>query len=529
MDPELLEKAILDRKETFIPDLSNYIRTTIELHKSGLLAAEDYVDINNAIHNPEAWDNIVSDLMPKHSADLVNLAVTLFENNLTDLRDKISSHIDSIDLTKEKVPEFKVDSILNVYQKFTKRMLLKPIKDQFANVYNLRPRKTLEQTYEEPRELFSDELAKKVIEEIKADDFGFEESANWQFQQICKQTNPQKGDLLDEYLKKVTEVMPDYTTDNSQNGILIQVLTDVNATLAACPSATLSSKEGLSGFIGKLQKTASVNDRYGRTEIKSLYKTSADKEENLEEFVRLLRGSGKLYSADIFFSDALMTFLLTNEQVCKKAMTALRELVECGCPVEKYTASIAEYKALDEAYLGILHYCFNNPVTSKPRIEDSNWVKCRIEEILNVVVEKGNEDLAKFLKAESESEVINSILSECLSALELSELEKLPIIRDKAVQTFEQHIEDYKDNQTVLSIIGRCGSKSGIHSLVRIIANKLTGNHEAEAVELIKTLRYCSTTDRKLIITTIETIDEGVISKSSREEIIKRLEEIIEG
>ena len=528
----LLKTCLCDRikkavdRGTFIPDLCNYVRTTIELQKSGLLTSDDYVAINNAIHDAEAWNNIVSDLMPKHSAELAHLAVTLFDCKLNDLRDNISKYIESLDLTQEKISETKVDSILNVCQRFTKRMLLKPIKDQFVNVYNLRPRKTLEQSYVEPRELFTDELAKTVIAEIKADDFGFEGTANWQFQQICKHTNPQKGDLLDEYLKKVTEVMPDYSSDNSHNGTLIQILTDVNVIFVTCPSATLSSIEGISGFIEKLQKTVSVNDRYGHSEIKSLYKTSADKGENLDEFVQLLRESGRLHNSDFYFSESLMTFLLTNEHVGKKTIVALRDLAESGCPVEKYAVSIAKYSTLDEPYLSVLHYCFNNPATSKPRVEDRGWIKARIEEILNAAVEKGSEDLTKYLKTESESDAINAIITECLSSLELSDLEKLPIIRDKAVQTFEQHIEDYKDNQAVLSIIGRCGSKSGIHSLVLIIVNKLTGHQEVEAVELIKTLRYCNPTDRRLINSTIESIEENIINHSSREEIAKHLEEI---
>lgn len=531
----LLIRCLCDRikkavdRGTYIPDLSNYMRTVIEFHKADLYTREDYEQLNNVIHKTDAWDNIVSDLMPKYSADLSDLAVTLFGYELTDLRDNISNYVKSLDLTKEKLTESKVDSVLNVCQRFTKRMLLKPIKDQFVRIYNLRSRKALEQSYVEPRELFADELAKQVIAEIKADDFGFEETANWQFQKICKQTNPLSGELLDEYLKKVTEVMPEYASDESQNGKLIQVLTDVNATFTACPSATLLSPEGISGFIAKLQKTVSVNDRYTRTDIiKSLYKAFADKEHCLDEFVTLLRESGRLYPLDLFFSESLMTFLLTNEHVGRKTILTLCDLVECGCPVEKYAASIAEYSTLSDPYLRILHYCLNNPATSKPRVEDSGWIKAQIEEILNAIVEEGNEDLAKFLKTESESEVINSILSECLSALELSELENLPIIRDKAVQTFEQHIEDYKNNQTVLSIIGRCGSKSGIHSLIRIIVNKLTGHHEAEAIELIKTLRYCNTKDRRLINSTIEAIEESVISQSSREEITQRLEEIKE-
>ncbi|MBQ0121027.1 MAG: hypothetical protein KBT13_07910 [Bacteroidales bacterium] len=530
----LLKRCLCDRikkavdRGTYIPDLSNYMRTVIEFHKEELYTREDYEQLNNIIHKIDAWDNIVSDLMPKLSADLSDLAVTLFGYKLTDLRGNISSYIKSLDLTKEKLSESKVNSVLNVCQRFTKQMLLKPIKDQFVSIYNLRSRKTLEQSYVEPRELFSDELAKKVIAEIKADDFGFEETANWQFQQICKQTNPQKGDLLDEYLRKVTEVMPDYSGDDSQNGLLIQVLTDVNMTIAACPSATLSSSDSISGFIGKLQKMVSVSDRYGRSEKKSLYKAFADKEECLDQFITLLRESGKLYTADLFFSEQLMTFLLTNELVGKKTISTLRELTESGCPVEKYVASIADYSTLSDPYLRVLHYCFNNPATSKPRIEDSGWIKARIEEILNAVIEKGNENLAQFLKTESESETINNVLTECLSALDLLDLEKLPIIRDKAVRTFEQHIEDYKDNQTVLSIIGRCGTKSGIHALIRIIVNKLTGHQEAEAIELIKTLRYCNATDRKLINSTIESIEESIINQSSREEITQRLEEIKE-
>lgn len=527
----LLKRCLCDRikkavdRGTYVPDLANYLQTVIEFRKERLLSKEDYDQTNNAIHKAEAWGNIVSELMPKHSEDLADLAVELFEYNLTDLCDSISNYVCVLDLSKEKLTEVKVDLVLNVCQRFSKQMLHNPVKERFINIYNLRSRKVLEQSYKEPRELFSDELAKNVIADITAGDFGSEETANWQFQQICKQTNPQKGDLLDEYLKKVTEVMPEYSSDGSQNGLLIQVLTDVNVTFAACPSVTLSSAEGISGYVDKLQKTALVNQRYGQSEATSLYMAFADNEECLEEFIRLLWESGKLYSTNLYFSESLMTFLLTNEYVGGKTISVLCDLAECGCPVEKYATSIAEYSNLDDSYLSVLHYCFNNPANSKPRVEDIGWIKNRIESILNVVVETGNENLAKFLKTESESEIINNFLTECISALELSELEKLPVmIRNKAVLTFEQHIDNYKDNQAVLSIIGCCGSKVGNHSLVRIIVNKLTGRQEAAAVELIKSLRCCSQADRKLIISTIETIEDSVINRSSKEEILQYLE-----
>lgn len=407
-----------------------------------------------------------------------------------------------------------------------KKMLLQPIKEVFLNVYELRPKQTLEQIYMEPCELFSEELIQKVISEIKVEDFGFEETANWQFQQICKQTNLRNGGLLNEYLKKVTEIMPEYAHDGSKNAMLIQILTDVNYTLSLCPAAILISADGISGFIGKLQKNIAVTNRYGNSDNKSLYKDFADNKENLSEFIKLLDESGKHYSANLFFSESLMTSLFNNKEVGEDAIATLGLLSEKGCPVEKYATSIAEYSILDEPYLKVLHYCFNNPDTNKPRVNDNAWIKARIDEILNEVVKNGNEDLADFLNKESELETINAILTDSLSVLKLSDLEKLPIIRDKAVKTFEEHIDSYQDNQTVLSIIGRCGSKSGIRALIRIIVNKFTGHKESEAIELIMSLRYCNPTDRKLIDSTLEAIDESVIDKSSREEIAKKLDSI---
>lgn len=530
----LLKRCLCDRikkavdRGTYIPDLTNYIRSVIKLHKAGLFISDDYEAINNVIHKDDAWDNIVSELMPNSSDELTDLAVSLFEYRHVDLRNHISEYIKELDLAKEKLTENKVSSVLDVCQKFTKEMLLYPIKAQFLKIYDLRPRQTLEQTYQESCELFTDDMVKKVIAEIKLEDFGFEDVANWQFQQICKHTNLQNGTLLNEYLKKVAEVMPDYVSNGSQNPTLIQILKDVNNTFSYCPSAILSSSEGISGFIGKIQKTATVNVNYNRTDVKSLYKDSVQNEDDLSELLTLLSESGRLYSADLFFSEQFITFMLKNELVNKKAISILQELAEIGCPIEKYSASIAEYLTFDDSYFEVLHYCFNDSDTTKPRVEDNNWIKARIDGILKVIVENGDEDFAKFLNKESESEAINAILLESLSTLSLSELEKLPIIRDKAVKTFEQHIDEYEDNQTVLSVIGRCGSRSGIHSLIRIIINKLTGHQEVVAVELIKTLRYCNSSDRKLINTTIESIDEAVINKSSRVEIAQRLDDICE-
>lgn len=528
----LLKRCLCDRikkavdRGTYIPDLSNYFRSVIELHNAGLLVADDYESMNNIIHKADAWDNILSDLMPQRSADLADIAVAFFNNRLTDLRDNISGYIGQIDLTKDKLTDIKVNSVLNVCKCFTKEMLLQPIKAKFLKVYDLRSRQTLEQSYKEPCELFSAELIEKVISEIKVDDFGFEETSNWQFQQICKQTNLQNDHLLDEYLKKVTEVMPEYTSDGSQNAVLIQILTDVNDTLMACPSIRLNMKDGMNGFITKIEKTISLTDQYRRKTTKSLYKDCENNEENLNEFVKLLSESGRLFKSDIFFSESLMTFLLKNEHVGEQTIATLCHLSESGCPIEKYAKSIAEYPVLDESYLNVLHYCFNNPDTLKPRVDNNSWIKDRIDEIINDVVENGDESLAQFLNTESESTSINTILTDSLSALELSDLEKLPIIRDKAVKTFEDHIDSYQDNQTVLCIIGRCGSRSGIRALIRIIVNKLTGHKELEAIELIMSLRYCNSTDRKLIDSTIEAIDESVIDKSSREEIAKKLDSI---
>lgn len=530
----LLKRCLCDRikkaveRGIYIPDLLNYFRSVIELHKEGLLNSEDYEDFNNAIHKADAWDNIVSDLMPQRSADLADIAVAFFKNKLADLRNNISEYISRLELSKDKITDTKINSVLNVCKSFSKEMLLLPIKEKFINVYELRPKQALEQTYEEPCELFSDKLTQKVISEIKVDDFGLEETANWQFQQICKQTNLRNGELLNEYLKKVTEVMPDYSHKGSQNDVLIQILTDINYSLSLCPTSILTSAEGISGFTGKLQKNIAVNDGYGRTVNKSLYADFIDNKETLSEFIKFLDESGKHYFSEMYFSESLMTFLVKNKEVGGDAMATLGLLSDKGSPIEKYAASIAEYPTLDELYLKVLHYCFNNPDTNKPRVNDNAWIKARIDEILNEVVKNSNEELADFLNKESESETINAILTDSLSALKLSDLEKLPIIRDKAVKTFEEHIDSYLDNQTVLSIIGRCGSKSGIRALIRIIVNKLTGHKESEAIELIMSLRYCNSTDRKLIESTIEAIDESIIDKSSRKEITKKLDDIIE-
>lgn len=531
----LLKTCLCDRikkaveRETYLPDLSNYVRTAIELHKSSLLVEEDYVSLNNVIHKKDAWDNIVADLMPKHYSNLSDFCVTLFDNKLVDLKNAISGYIKGLDLSEGKATDSQIKSVLNVCSVFTNKMITQPLIDQFNKVYHLRPRLALEQTYKEANKIFTDKLAKDVIYEIKADDFGFEETANWQFKQICIHKNLQNGALINEYLQKVADVMPSYNHDGSQNATLIQILTDVNDTLEACPNVKLTSDEGIQVFINNYQNVVSVNDRYRGSYTKSIYSDFKDSKENLREYTKLVKQLGSKYKQDLFFTPELISFMLTNEHIQFETINVLCDLANTGSPVEKYATSISAYPSVDDKYLSLMSYCFNNPDTNQPRVSDLNWVKARISEIVQLIIEEKDENLARFLDKESASETINNILTLHLSTLQLSELETLPIIRDKAVKTFEEYIDDYKDNPTVLSIIGRCGSRTGIRALVRIIVNKLTDHHEQEAINLIQTLHYCNPTDRRLIETTVAAIDEDIIDKETRKSISSKLESLKEG
>lgn len=528
----LLKTCLCDRikkavdRGTFLPDLSNYVLATIGLQKEGYLTKDDYVAINNVIHDSEAWDNIVSDLMPRYSEDLVNLAIALFNNKLTDLKDHIQTYIQKLDLSQEKLTDSKVESVLNVSSLFVKKMISIPLIEQFSKVYTLRPIQAIHKSYKEPRKFFTSELIKNVIDGITLEDFGFEETPNWQFCKICALTNMDNEALLDAYLKKVSEVMPTYEINSSTNGTMIQVLTGVNETLEECLSVHLQKEDGIRAFISKLQRVITVNNRYGSNTLQSLYRDSKDNKENLREYLKLLKLSGYIYKTDLLFAPELLTFLLTNEHVKEAAASVLVELSEIGCPIEKYAKSIASCSIYDDNHLKLLSYCFNNPEKNEPRVSDEQWIKDRIVELVQKVIDEHDERLAQYINRESSSEYINSILTEHLSTLDLNVLETLPVIREKAVKTFEEHIDEYKENNTVLNIIGRCGSRSAIHSLIQIIVNKLTDHREVEALELIQSLWYCNDKDRRAILATIETIDLDTINQESRDGIVNKLDSI---
>lgn len=517
-------KKAVDRGTYF--DLSNYVRTAIEFYRASLLVDDDYLIFNNAIHQKDAWDDIVANLISKHSANLANFSVALFDTKLADLKNTIIDNVARLGLSEGKTIESQIRIVLNVCSVYSKEMVTQSLIEQFCKAYHLRPRLALEQTYKEPNLFFTDKLAKDVIDEIKVEDFGFEDTANWQFKQICIQKKLQNGALLNEYLKKVTEVMPSYNHDGSHNGTLIQILTDINTTLEACPSAELTSADGIKEFINNYQNVVSVHDRYRGSYTKSLYTDFKESKEKLKEYTKLIKQLGTKHKQNLFFTSELLSFMLTNELVQFETISVLCDLADAGSPIEKYATSISAYPTVDEKYLRLMSYCFNNPDTNQPRVSDNNWIKARISEIVQLIIKEKNENLARFLDKESASETINNILTLHLSSLELSDLETLPIIRDKAVKTFEEHIDDYKDNSTVLSIVGRCGSKSGVHALVLIIVNKLTDHHEQEAIELIQTLHYCNAKDRKLIESTIDTVDDSKIDQETRMLISTKLESI---
>ena len=332
-------------------------------------------------------------------------------------------------------------------------------------------------------------------------------------------------ELLSAYIKKITEIMPDYNPNRSNNPLIIQVCSTVNEMLETCKGVIFTESEPLQNFINKCMNTIQVNIGYNRTEPHSIYKDEAKNEDILQELVRLFFNVQTHYPSMMLFDTQFVEFMLLNAHIGGSFCKTLSELISYRCTIEQYVNPLKQYPNVDESYRNILHYLYNDNTTGKPRVDDG-WLVGSIAKLVTAILNNNDTKVAEFLHNEcTQSEYILKLLEEHLSKLSMKDFEKLlqTPLRAMTVDAFSSNIDSYQDNINVLTLIAEYGNKETINKLCQIIANKLTSGKYDEGAALIDKLHLCDVKDSTMLVSIIETLGESAISKDKKASLIQRL------
>lgn len=515
-------------RKTYLPDLVGYFCTTMGLNKSGLLTQTDYVQLSNLINNDEAWSSLVSEVYLSQSSDLADFAVVLSENGYSSLAKAIQVQIEEWEIAEGKITDSQTAHIYNVCRKFSGELITNSLVSSFQKLFAISPDKALEAKYREPSRFFTHELVTDVINQIKLEDVGFEKNALSRFHDICKHIQLSDDELLSAYLKKITEIMPEYNTNKSHNTHIIQVCSTVNEILETCKGIIFTKSAPLQNFIDKCLKTIHVNVGYNRPELHTIYKDEAENVGSLQELVSLVFNVQTHYPSMMLFDIQFVELMLLNAHVGASFCKTLSELISYKCPIEQYVNQLKQYPTFDESYCTILHYLYNDYTTGKPRVDDG-WIVESIAKLVNAILNNNDTKVAKFLNEVcTQSEHVFKLLEGHLSQLSMQNLEKLLLtpLKTMTVDAFSSNIDSYQDNINVLMLISEYGNNDTINKLCQIIANKLTSSKYTEGVSLIDKLHLCDIKDSNMLVSIIEALGESAISKDEKANVIQRLKSL---
>lgn len=523
---EGIRKAV--ERKTYLPDLYGYFCTMMGLNKSELLTQSDYLQLSNLINNDEAWSSLVSEVYLSQSSDLADFAVVLSENGYTSLAKAIQAQIYEWEIAEGKITDTQAAHIYNVCRKFSGKLVTNSLVASFRKLFAILPDKALEAKYQEPSRFFTHELLTDEISQIRLEDVGAEKNALSRFHDICKHIQMHNDELLSAYLKKMTEIMPDYYANRSNNPHIIQVCSTVNEMLETCKGVIFTESKPLQNFINKCMKTIQVSVGYNRVESRSVYKDEAENIDSLQELVRLFFNVQTHYPSMMLFDTQFVEFMLLNAHIGGSFCKTLSELISYRCTIEQYVNPLKQYPSVDESYRNILHYLYNDNTTGKPRVDDG-WVVESIVKLVTAILNNNDTKVAEFLHNEcTQSEHILKLLEDHLSKLSMQDFEKLlqtPLMA-MTVDAFSSNIDSYQDNINVLTLIAEYGNKETINKLCQIIANKLTSGKYKEGVSLIGKLHLCDIKDINMLESIIETLGKSALSDDERASVLQRLKSL---
>ena len=159
-----------------------------------------------------------------------------------------------------------------------------------------------------------------------------------------------------------------------------------------------------------------------------------------------------------------------------------------------------------------------------------DWIKDSLANLVTNILTQGNAEVATFLYDEcNHSAHITKLLEEHLSKLSMAELEQFlqTPLRAMTVNSFSKNIDNYQDNQNVLTLIAENGDNDAINRLCKIIANKLTSGKITDGVSLINKLHISEPTDCNMLVGIIEAIGDNTLGKDEKSELTERLKSLV--
>lgn len=334
---------------------------------------------------------------------------------------------------------------------------------------------------------------------------------------IASKINLDKKHLIS-FINSVNEVMPDYDINSNNTDALKKRMMAVNQILGKTRHCKFENndKECITKLYEKFQKITiqSIQQNYNRIQKKRSYII-----DNIDNIVVISELITFFYEASHITKEVVVdydtvAFLIEKEKYNQDILDVFAKLYDEGYPIENYSSQILAIKDYCAMQLKMLDYLLKHKKADGSYYVNDTDAKSVLNRLLDFSLAQNNN-----MKSEHENAISNLVLDQrnakVLTSIFLEKDKKWLLALPKqlfgyAVKIFEEHLDEYKEQQNVLTLLAEKGSKKAKRTLIGIVNAKINNDEErSKGFEILLSFDGLTASDIKPLVTSLEYIKEN--------------------
>ena len=378
-------------------------------------------------------------------------------------------------------------------------------------------------------DVYADNILEYVISKIKDD----EDNAVKCMLHIASKIKIDKKYLIS-FVNAVNEVTPAYDFNSNNTDALNKRLDEVNQMMSKVSHCILDGKDKdcLVNFYEKFRKitTQSVQQNYNRIQVnRSFMVDNIENEAVINDILTFFYETSHLTKSSIVDSETISS-LIAKGKYNKKIVETLCNLLNDGYPVEIYSNSILEIKGYSHKQLLLLDYILKVKKVDGSYYVSDDKAKSVLTKLLDLALAKDNElknEHANAISTLAIDDRNSNVLTNIFLEKDKKWLLELPTnLFVYAIKVFEDKLNDYKEQQNVLTLLAEKGSKKAKKTLVGIVNAKINNEKERDkGFEILLSFDGLTASDIKPLMSSLEYIKDNTPKlKDKIEQCQKHLE-----
>lgn len=515
------------KRELWETDVKNTVDRLMAFNKTIHLSKAENMRVSGLLTTGNHFDKIAEKQPNLHN--LIDYAAQLESQGVSSVANRLSSYIQGNGVEGEKYKE-RVD-IWYACSKLS-NSAIKPLEKVIlaACKANIKGFMTHEYSKDNSKIVYSDEVLKYILSQMNSN----EDDVNTVMRHVASKIELSSNNFSS-YVKALTDVTPDYDFSQNNSAELQKRLASMNKMLALCKNVRLSGKEaqGIKDFYQKFASETTVTSRnYPQSTTQRGFLIDNAGQANvisdISEFFRL----SSIITNDTILHPQTLKFILDLNSHNDELINIVAELHKDGYPVENYSEPLLSLSSYSYKQLVLLDYLLKLKKADGVYYISDDSVKKELEKLLVFILDDKNGDTKAqidAIKVLVEDERNAKVLTSILVAKDKNWLLSLPEeLIGYAISVFEANIEDYKDQQNVLTLLASKGSSKGRKAVVRIANSKINDDKQRnQGIEIIKSFVHLSASDSKPLVSSLEFIKENNPELvETADDCLKHLEEI---